>query len=256
MRFLRWFLTKNRAICERLAGFLPHTKTNIFEAYEDIVISRLQDPQVHLVADMGAGNYTPWSDRRPQQRQLELIGVDISEEAMERNAALDKKVVANITEKLPFEDGEVDLITSRSVLEHLEDVQGFVTEANRVLRDGGHTAHLFTGGFAWFALLNRLLNNRLAKRLLYLLHPDSRLKGGFPTHYDRCNYTAIRLVFKRSGFDILDIRVAYGTNYTFFFVPLFLLVSIYEMALLALRLRNLAATYVVIARKPLPSSAH
>lgn len=249
MSIINRFAARNRAICERLAGILPHTRVNIFNAYNDLVVGLLQDPQIHLVADMGAGNYTPWAHRRPQDRHLQLIGVDVSEEAMERNVVVDKKVVANITGKLPFEGGEVDLITSRSVLEHLEDVEAFVAEANRVIRDGGHTIHLFTGKFAWFALVNRLLNNRVAKRVLYLLHPDSRDKGGFPTHYDHCYHSAIRSVFQRNGFEIIDIRLAYGTNYAYFFVPLFLLVSLYEMALQASRLKNLAATLVVVARK-------
>ncbi|MGH2701152.1 MAG: methyltransferase domain-containing protein [Actinomycetota bacterium] len=38
--------------------------------------------------------------------------------------------------------------TSRSVLEHLDDVEAFVAEANRVLFPGGYTVHLFVGRFA------------------------------------------------------------------------------------------------------------
>jgi predicted SAM-dependent methyltransferase len=48
-------------------------------------------------------------------------------------------VVADISERLPFDDGSVDLIYASHVLEHFStaDVPGLLSDWRRVLRDGG-----------------------------------------------------------------------------------------------------------------------
>ena len=43
---------------------------------------------------------------------------------------------------LPFADGELDVVFSKSVLEHLHDLSGVLAECRRVLRPGGRMIHL------------------------------------------------------------------------------------------------------------------
>jgi ubiquinone/menaquinone biosynthesis C-methylase UbiE len=246
---LRKFRHLNQVICERLAGRLPHTRLNIYELYEDVVAHHLEQSGASVVADIGGGHSCPYAKRRPEGSAVKLVAVDLSLEAMSRNSDVDEKRVADVTKHLPFDDEEVDLLTSRSVLEHLDNIDAFIAESARVLRRGGYSIHLFTGKFAWFALLNRMLNRRIARKLLFWLHPESRNRGGHPAVYDRCYSSAIRRVVERHGLEVVHLNLSYGTNYCYFFVPLFLLVSLYEIALQTLRLRNLAATLVVVARR-------
>jgi hypothetical protein len=57
-------------------------------------------------------------------------------------------------------------------------------------------------------------------------------------------------VLRRNGFEITDIRVSYGqTDYFAFLLPLYLLVALFEMVLMALGLKNLAATVLITARR-------
>jgi ubiquinone/menaquinone biosynthesis C-methylase UbiE len=239
----------NQDVCERLARYLPHTRINIHSQYVDVVATRIESSDPRLILDVGGGNACPYAKRRPSDRSVKLVAVDLSLDAMRHNTDVDEKRVGDAMGSLPFADGEVDLLTSRCVLEHVSDIDRFLAESARILRRGGYSIHLFTCKFAWFAVLNRLLDHRFSKRVLYVLHPESRNKGGFPAVYDRCYYSGVIHAAEQNGLEVIDVFVSYGTNYCYFFVPLFILVSLYEILLQALKLRNLAATLVIVTRK-------
>jgi len=56
-------------------------------------------------------------------------------------------------------------------------------------------------------------------------------------------------MFNRNGFGEVDIYASFGSDYFYFLVPLFLLESLYLVALEALRVRSLAISYLVLARR-------
>jgi SAM-dependent methyltransferase len=183
-----------------------------------------------------------------------LIAVDISEEELCHNADIDEKRIADITQGLPFEAEEIDLLTSCWVLEHLESVDDFVESTKMVLRRGGHCIHLFSSKFAPYALINQVLPEALAERVVYGFLP--RRKGGrhggrFPDFYNRCYYSASKKLMENNGFEVVDVHVSYYQSHYFsFFVPLYLLSVCYELLIQALGVKNLAARVLVIARKP------
>jgi SAM-dependent methyltransferase len=120
-----------------------------------------------------------------------LIGVDISEEDMASNTSLDEARVVNVVaDALPFEPGELDLIVSSSVLEHLEDLRAFVEQAARVLRPGGAFIHVFPSRYAPFAIVNRAAPHRLKRSLLHFAFPETSGTQGFPAYYDRTYHSA------------------------------------------------------------------
>jgi SAM-dependent methyltransferase len=71
------------------------------------------------------------------------VGVEPWDGAREMAAALSGRLQVDLdirkgtAEKLPFEDGSFDVVISTSVLEHVGDLDAAVSEAYRVLRDGG-----------------------------------------------------------------------------------------------------------------------
>lgn len=249
-RWVNAFVRLNRRTCERLAGALPHTRVDVFARYDDTVAKLIAQRPAQLVVDVGAGHLCPYADQIASSTRPRIVGVDLSPQAMDGNTALDETRIADVTaEGLPFVESEVDIVTSRSVLEHLSDLERFVIESARVLKPGGYSIHLLSGGLAPFAIVNRVVPEALSQRALYALHPASRGAGGQRTSYDHCHYRPLLEMFRRNGHDPIDIYANFGSDYLYFFAPLFVLESLYLMTIQALRLKSLAVSYLVVARR-------
>lgn len=65
------------------------------------------------------------------------------------------------------------MLTSSSALEHLDDIEGFLDEAARVIAPCGVMIQLLPSRYATFAILNRALPERIKRRLLFSLHPGT-----------------------------------------------------------------------------------
>jgi SAM-dependent methyltransferase len=247
--FFRSVIRANKRVSKSVARMWPHASFDIFDAYDRCVAAyAARHPEIHNVADVGAGNRCPFRKYMAPEQQVRIIGVDISQEAMKDNVDLDEKRVANVVEGLPFHDAEVDLLVSRSVLEHLPDVETFVAHSARVLRPGGYSIHVFPGRYAHFALINRLIPNAWTRRLMGYLYPKN--VSGFPAFYDRCYFTGLREALAENGFEVVEERVSYyASDYYTFFFPLFLISILYEMSIKSLRLKNLGATQMIVARR-------
>jgi ubiquinone/menaquinone biosynthesis C-methylase UbiE len=221
---------------------------SIGDKYVDTVARHLRPGAT--VVDVGGGKRCSYGARRPSEGSVRIIAVDLSEESMEGNTDVDERRVADVVRAgLPFGAEEVDLVTSRSVLEHLQDVERFAAESARVLKPGGHSIHLLPGRFGLFALINAVLPHRVARALLFSLRPSMIGIGGYPVRYDRCSYRELKDVFERQGHDVHVEPSYFGAQYFEFLFPLFAAVSAYEWACRALGLKQLAPRLLVVARK-------
>ena len=246
---LRALIQGNELLSHRIALLWPHASYDIFYEYDRTVAqyARLQQHEV-VIADIGAGNRCPFRKYISDDSRITVVGVDLSLDAMRDNLDLDEKRTADVLEDLPFSDGEVDLLVSRSVLEHLPDVARFFLNAARVVKPGGYTIHVFPCRFAPFAIINRLLPNSWSKGLMAYLHPGN--VSGFPAYYDRCYYGAVKGVLERSGFEALDYRCSwYGSSYYTFCFPVYLVSMLYDMVVKSFASKNLTAVLLIVARK-------
>lgn len=244
------FFTLNRRLCRGLEPFLPQTKPGASRVYRELVARYMNSRADQLVVDVGGGGRCPFAGYRDERLENKIVAVDISKEEMRGNDDVDEKRVADVAEYLPFERGEVDIITSRYVLEHLEDVEGFVRLSGRVLKEYGYSIHLFPSRFAPFALLNRMLPARVARSILFFIYPETRGRRGFTTYYDKCYYSALRRVFEGNGFRIVDARFNYYQSHYFtFFAPLFVLSCAYELLLKGLGARDLSPYTILVAQR-------
>src|SRR5208337_4821587 len=116
------FIAVNRGACRRLEAFLPQAKTSIFDQYigvvADIVNGKLRNP---IIVDVGGGRQCPFEHVVNRVGNTTNIAVAISEDEIKQNNDVTGTSVADIAVGLPFASRTVDLITSRSVLEHIED---------------------------------------------------------------------------------------------------------------------------------------
>ncbi len=219
MRVFRSFVRANRLICAAIERRLPQRRLDISLFYERTVGEKMRElPAGSIVVDAGGGRLCPYAEYKPAG--LRIIAVDVTDEDLRRNVEADEWRVADITSHLPFSDGEVAIVTSKHVLEHLPDAGRFLDEARRVLAPGGLLVNLFPGRNAPFAVLSRLLPDTLRQRLVHRLHPETTGTHRFHTFYDRCYSSAFRKLLEEHGFEVEQEVVSYYQSHYFgFFVP-------------------------------------
>ncbi|MBL0012847.1 MAG: class I SAM-dependent methyltransferase [Flavobacterium sp.] len=140
--------------------------------------------------DIGCGNkpYESWMTGKVTK----YVGCDIVQSSANR---VDVLCPAN---KIPLENETFDTIFSSQTIEHLEDYQGMVDEAFRLLKSGGY--FILSGPFYWH------------------LHEE-------PYDFYRFTKHGFKYVLEKSGFEVCEIRANGGAwatlgqviNHTFSF---------------------------------------
>lgn len=244
------FIQGNRRISGLVGQALPHTRTNLHLVYEQTVAHYMNAQLEQRIVDVGAGKYCHFAKLKNCGNNSIIIGIDVSAEEMESNQDVDEKIVADVTHRIPLPDGGIDLVVSRSTLEHIRRVEPFVGEVSRVLKPDGYTIHVFPSKHAPFSILNQLLPRRLSSILLSILVPGSKGILGFPAYYDLCTPAQMENLLCRHGFEIIETRVGYYQSaYFSFFLPFYLLSLAYEAIISIFNVRQLAANVLIVARK-------
>jgi SAM-dependent methyltransferase len=244
---LQRFLDANRRASRGLGARLPHSRESLGDLYNRTVAEHMRDGD--RIVDVGGGKRCSFS--RYRREGTWLVAVDLTEDAMAGNIDVDERLVSDVVSAdLPFADSSVDLICSRSVLEHLSDVDSFARHSARVVKPGGFSIHLFPGRRSVFATINRLLPNKLARALLFSLRPSQIGIGGYPVVYHRCTLSEMAATFRRYDHDVLEVKPSYsGAQYFEFFFPLYLAVTLYEYICSVLGLKDHAARYLLLAQR-------
>ena len=219
--------------------------------FEQRVREALQElPDGATFVDLGGGRACVYADAVPRERGVRLVAVDISAEELALNTVADETRVADVARGLPFADGEVDLLVSRVVLEHVDGVAAAIRHIHRVLKPGGRTIHFVPGRYAAFAIAARILPFKPLLRLLHWVVPSSVGVVEFDVHYDDTDPVALERRFREAGFSDVSVSwTAAQADYFKSFLPAYALVALYQTLVRALRLRRLAAYVVVDARR-------
>ena len=243
---LKQLIEANRRVSAALARSFPQTRLDISARYYETVIDRMAGlgPDT-VIVDVGGGRNCRFARFRPPGSRI--TAVDVSEAELRCNRDVDETRVGDCSVRIPMDDGTADLIVSSSAIEHFPDVTRFVRESARVLKPGGHFVHLLPSKFAPYAVLNRALPHRLARRLVHTIFPGTEHILGFRAHYDHCSLSAFRSLLYRSGLRVEECVVSYSQSWYFSFcVPLFIASASYELAVSLLGLSDLAA-YVLVS---------
>jgi ubiquinone/menaquinone biosynthesis C-methylase UbiE len=102
-----------------------------------------QLPSAPVLADLGSGPGLYLRDVSKRLPNAVLHGVDRGEDMLEHAQSLEYTGATpmmhdeDISEKLPFEDGSIDLVTCTAVVHTLEDPFQFLDEVRRVLAPNG-----------------------------------------------------------------------------------------------------------------------
>jgi ubiquinone/menaquinone biosynthesis C-methylase UbiE len=248
---IRKFIDANNRASSRADARLNPDHGGLELIFDDMVRRALKDlPEGATVADLGAGRRSGFADCLPEDRTLKVVGVDISADELAQNQDVTEGRVANIVEELPFGDGEVALVLSGCLLEHVDGVPDAVRHMSRVLAPGGSALHFVACRFSTFGTAARLLPFGLLLRLLHWVKPETKGWIEFDVFYDNCYPAAIERLFYDAGFRQVEVKVEYSSTAFFYsFFPLFLLVAMYERIVRKMDARSLAAHMMVYAQR-------
>jgi SAM-dependent methyltransferase len=243
--FLRWNVRCSNWIEERLPrAFVGQ----LLVAHAEIAAEAINGRPHQVVLDVGAGSMCPFAKLLHRDREPYIIGTDVSWDQLSRNGDVDCAFVAD-ARHLPLRPGTVDVLATRSVLEHMQDVPGFVSESAQVLKAGGLAIHVFPGRYAPFAILNRLMPERLKRQALLLTRPKSQGRLGFPAYYNYCSEPQMVRLLQQCGFEVEVTKCHYYQSIYFKPLVLIYLISVlYDLLVSMLRIRALASQVLIVAR--------
>lgn len=225
-----------------------YSDRRLFSYYLDQVQSRLKAGM--LVYDVGGGGECCYASYKQVIGDFRIIGVDVEDVRLKQNSAVDEILVSDITKEIPLPYGQIDLLTSSSVLEHLSDQEAFIKNAYASLKEGGLLINVFPSKFALFAMLNSLLANKLARKILFFVYPQLKGANGFRVYYDKTYYTRFLRLLTDNGFTVLDAKCNYyQSDYFGFFLPLYFLSLLWDGFCRLFSIRNLCSQLCVTAVK-------
>ncbi len=141
------------------------------------------------VIEIGGGANPTLTPEFVAARGLEYTLLDISQVELDKAPAGYMKVCADICADDFLPEGQYDFAFSRMLAEHVPSGEKFHRNIHSILRDGGHAFHFFPTLFAPPFVVNALLPEAAAEKLLHLVQPgreSAGKRGKFPAHYSWC----------------------------------------------------------------------
>jgi SAM-dependent methyltransferase len=254
MNCLDRFFAFNRRLSSEVESRLPDAfKHHLHTLYKYQVAAMINRHPGQLVLDVGGGKECPFLQFVDEPQAHIIVALDCSEQQLRQHHQLALRIVGDAAlSGFPLRDGSVDLVVSRSVVEHIPDNSAYFKNCARALRPGGIMVHAFPGRFAPFALLNQVLPNRLVRRLIGYFLPEWVEEGnyGFVAFYNRCYYTAIRdLIGDNRLTNPRFVFTYYQALYFTSFFPLYCVMVSFDLIAWGLGIRNLASGILVMAER-------
>jgi 2-polyprenyl-6-hydroxyphenyl methylase/3-demethylubiquinone-9 3-methyltransferase len=175
------------------------------------------------VYDVGGGKHPYVSTKLKSELELSVVGLDIDQNELNQapQGAYDELVCSDIAGYRGKQDA--DLIICQAVLEHVEDVEQAFAAMASILRPGGKALVFVPSRNAVFARLNLILPERIKRKLLYSIYPQTRSHHGFRSYYDRCTPKDFNALARRFGLEIEERRLYFISAYFSFFFPAYLI---------------------------------
>jgi SAM-dependent methyltransferase len=179
------------------------------------------------VLDAGCG-YTSPTLRELDGKGARLIGADVV--PLERYPGIE--AIQCDLARVPLPDGSVDLVYSRSVMEHVTDPDAIYAETWRLLKPGGRWIFLTANRWDYVSIVSRLTPNRLHGRIVKAFEGREEIDV-FPTAYRTNDRSQVSRHAAGAGFRI--DRFEWLSQYPSMFYgngPAFLVATLYEKLLM------------------------
>ncbi len=252
MSLISEFIAWNRRLSKRerlaMARLVPACAADGPRDFRDRVLPGLLKPGLRVL-DVGGGKRPAISLEKKQELGLYVVGLDVSESelALAPAGAYDETIVGDVAvAKIP---GQFDLVFSRAVLEHVERPAEAIANLAGILAPGGIMAHYLPCRNAPFAVINRVLGNRVARGVLFAISPKKKENSGFLAYYRDCTPARLSRTCTANGLKVVELTAYYNSGYTSFFVPLYTVELLRQTLMAALRLENFAEGFSIVVRR-------
>lgn len=242
---LKRFIAANRSAASWLERVLPSVFAG--ESYKEELGRRIardiESNHPNLILEAG-GIDRPLLERG---RGFTYVGLDI-EEKSECYLIYDKFHVSSIETPLTL---YADMVISITLLEHVRDNSAAVNTIFSALKPGGRTHHYVPSKWHPYSIALRVVGPVLQKRLIAVLRPNAVEVTGYPAYFNRCSPGEFENLLRQQGFVNIELVTFYRANdYFAFFLPAYLMVSIFENLCALLKWRIFASGFIVSATRP------
>jgi 2-polyprenyl-6-hydroxyphenyl methylase/3-demethylubiquinone-9 3-methyltransferase len=200
------------------------------------------------ILDIGGGRH-PAIAAQERPDGTTYIGLDPDPHELDAAppGSYDRKIVGGAEQLVPDLIGTVDLVVSWQVFEHVRSLEAVLVNCREYLAPTGAVVSLFSGRWAAFAVVNRMLPNRWGFPIVdRLARRSARGKPIFPAYYDSCSDRAIRRLTAR--WSSVDLTPFYrGAVYFSFARSALRMYLVYEDAAHRKQSRQLATHYLLVA---------
>ena len=239
------FTDKDRARCERIYRKYYGGRKFHDSLYRDMIRKYLAPGQ--RVLDAGCGRYLKFCKELCDTAWV--VGIDL-ETVMETDNKRRPFGVRGDIGRLPFSDGQFDMVISRSVIEHLHNPAAVFREFARVLRPGGKVVIITPNKYDYVSLLAAVtpywVHRRLVSKIFEVPQEDV-----FPTLYRANTRAAIRRTFTAAGFVQKELEsINHYPAYLMFSPALFRLGILYERITSLEWFRSLRSSILCVFEKP------
>ena len=211
-------------LVKRVAGMLERyypAENDPYRIFEREIAGHLKAD--YTLLDAGCGRSAPvLSLFAPQVARA--IGVDsapfapsLSDSGME--------LLNHELSHLPLPDGSVDIVISRSVVEHLKDPASAYAEVSRILKPGGKFIFITPNVWSYPILAARMIPNGFHAAILNWAEGRPR-HDTFDTYHRSNSLRAIRKLASRAGFEVSSFRYLSAFPHYLMFHPLAFLLGV------------------------------
>ena len=201
---------------ERFYGKQEHP----YRVYERIIAKYINKGDV--VVDAGCGREALVLQKLIVKSNI-LVGLDISGlEKMENNKAV--YLITSDLSKISLKDNSIDIVISRSVLEHLRNPIIVYKEINRILKPDGYFIFLTPNFFDYASIAAKIIPNRFHSYIVKRTEGRNE-EDTFPTYYKSNTQWAIKNLSISAAFKVDRIFLLGQYPSYFMFNPLFFLIG-------------------------------
>ena len=204
---------------KKAPSVIPYERSSAYawRNVKRIIADEMADGGARDLIELGAGRH-PFFKREEVPAGVATYTLnDIDPQELELAPADYDKAVFDVCGELDRYEGRFDFAFSRMLAEHVPDGRIFHRNVCRMLRPGGRAFHFMPILYSPPFVINRLLPEALAEKLLLMIVPyrtrDRFPK--FPARYSRCRAKSKRLLamYREVGFADVDIEVFFGNDY-------------------------------------------